>query len=80
MSILVNLGALSSADGRHMEQMDSEDRTALRLCLFSAGALAGLSLRGNFTRRLAALGCSILTAGLAIPLAKEYIEELRKSS
>lgn len=77
MGMYLNVDALSAADGRYTKKMDAEDRNAMRLCLFSVGALTGLSLRGSLTRRVAALGCTLLAAGLAIPLAKEYVDELK---
>jgi len=65
---------LSQEEEARMRQMDTEDRTAMRLCLLSAGALAGLAIQGSVARRLAVLGCTFLTAGLAIPLVKEYLD------
>ena len=48
---------------------DLSDDAAKKLCLLSAGALLGLSVKSKFARRVAGLGCTILAAGLAIPLA-----------
>lgn len=74
----INVEKLADAEQRYVRGMDNEDMTALKLCLLSAGALAGLSVKGRFARRLLGLGCTILCAGLAIPLAGEYLEELSK--
>ena len=52
---------------------------ALALCclaVLATGTLAGLSLKGRFARRLAAVGCSFLAAGLAVPLVTQYLDEL----
>ena len=49
---------------------DLSDDAAKKLCLLSAGALLGLSVKSKFARRVAGLGCTILAAGLAIPLAR----------
>lgn len=67
---------LAAAEERRAQRMDGEDRAALSLCLLSAGALAGLSVKNPFARKLLGLGCTILTAGLAVPLAKEYLDQL----
>ena len=48
---------------------DLSDDAAKKLCLLSAGALLGLSVKSKLARRVAGLGCTILAAGLAIPLA-----------
>jgi hypothetical protein len=58
--------------------MDSEDMAALKVCLLSAGALVGLSFKHKLARRLATLACTALTAGLAVPLVSQYVEELKK--
>ena len=50
------------------------DAAAMKLCLLSTGALLGLSVKSKFARRVAGLGCTILAAGLAIPLAEKYLD------
>ena len=55
-------------------RLDLDEQTAARLCLLSTGALLGLSIKNRFARRLAGLGCTILAAGLAIPLASRYLD------
>ena len=56
-------------------RLELSDDTVAKLCLLSTGALLGLSVKGRFTRRLAGLGCTILAAGLAIPLASKYLAQ-----
>lgn len=56
-------------------RLELSDDTAAKLCLLSTGALLGLGVKGKFTRRLAGLGCTILAAGLAIPLASKYLSQ-----
>ncbi len=56
------------------EQEDAGMKAAL---LVSSGVLMGLGLRSKFLRRVAGLACAALTAGIAIPLAQEYIEKKR---
>ena len=41
---------------------DLSDDAAKKLCLLSAGALLGLSVKSKFARRVAGLGCTILAA------------------
>ena len=67
---------LSQAEEKLFRRMDGDDRTALKLCLLSVGALTGLSVRGTLARRALCLGCTILAAGLALPLAKEYMDQV----
>lgn len=74
----IHVEKLADAEQRYVRGMDNEDMTAMKLCLLSAGALAGLSVKGRFARKLLGLGCTILAAGLAIPLAKEYLDEVAK--
>lgn len=64
-------------DGRkHYEiEADLEDQTAMKVCLLSVGALAGMALKGTFLRRIAGVACTILAVGLAIPLTVQYLEE-----
>ena len=67
---------LTDAGMRCVHKMDREDMLALKLCLLSTGALAGLSLHGKAARRIAALGCTLLSAGLALPLTVRFMDEL----
>jgi len=66
--ISIHIGGFTTVDGHRQE-----DRGTLGLLLLSAGALAGLRVKGNLSRSLATLGCTLLTAGLAVPFAKQYI-------
>ncbi|MDD5938290.1 MAG: hypothetical protein PUC36_04700 [Clostridiales bacterium] len=72
----VDVEQLTQAGQRYIKKMDLEDMAALKLCLLATGTLAGLSLKGRFARRLAAVGCSFLAAGLAVPLVTQYLDEL----
>ena len=71
---------LAEAGKRTIRKMDRDDLMALKLCLLSTGALAGLSLKGHFARRLAGTACAFLSAGLAVPLTVQYLEELDRVS
>ena len=55
-------------------RFELSDDAAMKLCLLSAGALLGLSVKSKFARRVTGLGCTILAAGLAIPLAGKYLD------
>ncbi len=72
----LKIETLTDAGMRQIKKMDFEDVAALKLCLLSTGALFGLSLKNPFARRLAGLGCSVLAAGLAIPLVSQFLDEL----
>lgn len=74
-----NIEKLADAEMRTVGKMDAEDMAAMKLCLLSAGTLAGLSVKNKFLRRLTGLTCTVLAAGLAVPLAGRYLEELRNS-
>lgn len=78
MEFDVNVEKLSQAERRRAEKLDAEDRTAAKVCLFSAGALLGLSVKNRFVRRLTGLTCAVLAAGLGIPLVSRCLEELRE--
>lgn len=67
---------LADAGMRQVRNMDLDDVRALKLCLLSTGALVGLSVKGSFSRRLLGLACGVLSAGLAIPLTAQFLEEL----
>jgi len=55
-----------------------QEETGLKAALLvSSGVLMGLGMRSKFLRRVAGLACVALTAGIAIPLAQEYIEKKR---
>ncbi len=56
---------------------EREDAGMKAALLVSSGVLMGLGLRSKFIRRVAGLACAALTAGIAIPLAQEYIEKKR---
>jgi len=68
--------SLTSAGVRTVQNMDKEDLLALKLCVLSTGVLGGLAIKGSLARRLAATACTFLTAGLAIPIATQYMDEL----
>lgn len=72
-----NIEKLADAEMRTVGKMDAEDMAAMKICLLSAGALAGLSVKNKFFRRLTGLACTVLAVGLAVPLASRYLEELR---
>ena len=72
----VNVEKLADAGKRYIKKMDLEDMAALKICLLSTGALAGLSLKSRMARRLVGVICSFLSAGLAIPLVSQYLDEL----
>lgn len=73
----IDVEKLADAEMRCVGKMDTEDMTALKVCLLSAGTLFGLSLKNKFLRRLAGLSCTVLAAGLAVPLATKYLDELK---
>lgn len=75
----LNVEKLVDAEMRTVGKMDAEDMAAMKICLLSAGALAGLSVKNKFLRRLTGLACTVLAAGLAVPLTSRYLEELRNS-
>ncbi len=68
--------SLTDAGQRTVQSMDKEDLLALKLCVLSTGVLGGLALKGTLARRLAATACTFLTAGLALPIAALYMDEL----
>ena len=74
----VNVEKLADAGKRYIKKMDLEDMAALKICLLSTGALAGLSLKSRMARRLVGVdhAASFLSAGLAIPLVSQYLDEL----
>lgn len=72
----INIETLTDAGMRQVKKMDFEDVAALKLCLLATGTLVGLSMKHPFTRRLAGLGCSVLAAGLAVPLVSQFLDEL----
>lgn len=72
----VDIERLADAGMRCVHKMDWEDMRALKLCMLSTGALVGLSLHGRTARRIAALGCTLLSAGLALPLTVRFLDEL----
>lgn len=72
----VDIERLADAGMNCVRKMDREDILALKLCLLSTGALAGLSLRGRAARRIAGLGCALLSAGLALPLTTRFMDEV----
>lgn len=74
----LNVEKLADAEMRTVGKMDVEDMTAMKLCLLSAGTLMGLSVKNKFLRRLTGLTCTVLAAGLAVPLAARYLEELKQ--
>jgi len=74
----IDVEKLADAEMRCVGKMDTEDMTALKVCLLSAGTLVGLSLKNKFLRRLTGLTCTVLAAGLAVPLASKYLDELRE--
>lgn len=76
----VDIERLADAGMKCVHKMDREDMLALKLCLLSTGALAGLSFRGRAARRIAALGCTLLSAGLALPLTVRFLDELEATS
>ena len=67
---------LSDAGRDYIHNMDLDDMAALKLCLLSTGALFGLSVKNKFARRLTGLGCTILAAGLAVPLVSKFWSQL----
>jgi len=76
----IDLERLTTAGLHQLHKMDLDDAAALKLCLLSTGALAGLAIKGSLARRLAGLGCTLLAAGLSVPLVVQYLEELDKTS
>lgn len=74
----LNVEKLADAAMRTVGKMDAEDVVAMKVCLLSTGALAGLSVKNKFLRRLTGLTCTVLAVGLAVPLASRYLEELRE--
>lgn len=76
----VDVEKLADAGKRYIKKMDLEDMAALKICLLSTGALAGLSLKSRVARRLAGVACTFLSAGLAVPLVSQYLDELHHSS
>ena len=74
----LNVEKLAGAGRRTVGKMDAGDMAAMKLCLLSTGALAGLSLKNKFLRRLAGLACGVLAVGLAVPLTVQYLEQLRQ--
>ncbi len=74
----IDVEKLADAEMRCVGKMDTEDMAALKVCLFSAGALLGLTVKNKFLRRLTGLTCTVLAAGLAVPLASKYLDELRE--
>jgi len=73
----VDIERLAEAGKRQIRKMDLDDIAAMKVCLLAAGTLTGLALKGSFARRLAGTACCILTAGLAVPLACQYLDELK---
>lgn len=60
------------------ESLTAQEETGIKAALLvSSGVLMGLGLRSKFLRRVAGMACVALTAGIAIPLAQEYIEKKR---
>lgn len=76
----INMEKLADAAMRTVGKMDVEDVAAMKICLLSTGALAGLSVRNKFLRRLTGLTCGVLAVGLAVPLTARYLEELRDTA
>lgn len=66
---------LAEAGRRYMGRMDLEDMAALKISLLSLGALAGLGMKNKLVRRMAGVSCSILAAGLTIPLVSQFLDE-----
>ena len=73
----INMEKWVDAGMRTVGKMDAEDMLALKLCLLSTGTLMGLSVKNKILRRLTGVACTVLSAGLAAPLAVRYLEELR---
>lgn len=73
----IDVEKLADAEMRCVGKMDTEDMAALKVCLFSAGTLLGLTVKNRFLRRLTGLTCTVLAAGLAAPLVSKYLDELR---
>ncbi len=78
MSMEINVERLTDAGMRTVGKMDAEDMAALKVCLLSTGALMGLAVKNKFLRRLTGLTCSVLAAGLAVPLVCKYLDELKE--
>lgn len=72
----VDLEHLINTSVKCVHKMDWEDLLAWKLCMLSTGALVGLSLRSRAARRITALGCTLLSAGLALPLTVRFLDEL----
>lgn len=69
---------LTEAGMRCVHKMDGEELMALKLCLLSTGALVGLSMSGKFARRVTGLAAGFMAAGLAVPLASRFMDELKQ--
>ena len=74
----INVEKLIDTGMRYKNNMDAEDMAALKLCLLSTGALMGLSVRNPILRRVSQLACTVLAAGLAVPLVSQYLDQLRE--
>ncbi len=60
------------------ETLTSREEAGMKAALLvSTGVLMGLGLRNKFLRRVAGMACAALAAGIAIPLAQEYLEQKR---
>lgn len=71
----MNVEKLFDAQKKFVNDLDADGQSATKLCLLSLGALAGLAAKGPFARRLLGLGCTVLAAGLAIPLVSQAIQD-----